>query len=64
VTAAVIGPEEALLISATRLDDVPLRVVAAHLDVPLPTAATWRRRAEHRVRGAIHAGDLDWVTCG
>jgi hypothetical protein len=62
VVAAVIGPEEALLISATRLDDIPLRVVADHLEVAVSTAAAWRRKAEHRISGAIQAGDLDWVT--
>ena len=61
VKAAVIGPEEALLISATRLDDVCLQAVADHLSVSVTTAASWRRTAEHRVAAAIHAGDLDWV---
>jgi hypothetical protein len=64
VRAAVIGPEEALLISVTRLDDVGLQTVADHLQVSLTTAASWRRRAEHRIAAAIHAGDLDWVATG
>ena len=64
VAASVIGPEEALLISATRLDDVGLQVVADHLGVSATTAASWRRRAEHRIAAAIHAGDLDWVATG
>jgi hypothetical protein len=59
VTAAVIGPEEALLISATRLDDVHLQAVADHLCVSVTAASSWRRRAERRVAAAIHAGDLD-----
>ena len=64
VRAAVIGPEEALLISATRLDEVRLGTVADHLGVPVTTAASWRRHAEQRVAAAIHAGDLDWVATG
>lgn len=62
VTAAVIGPEDALLISATRLDDLTLQAVADHLGVTVGTAAAWRRRAEHQLAAAIHAGDLDWVS--
>jgi hypothetical protein len=62
LTAAVIDPEECLLISATRLDDVPLRVVAERLGVSVDTAATWRRSGENRLVEAIRAGDLDWVT--
>jgi hypothetical protein len=64
LTAAVIGPEEALLISATRLDDLPLRTVADHLGVSVTTAASWRRHAERRVGAAIHAGDLDCMAAG
>jgi len=61
LTAAVIDPEECLLISATRLDDVPLRVVAERLGVSVDLAASWRRDGERRLVAAIRAGDLDWV---
>ncbi len=61
LTAAVIDPEECLLISATRLDDVPLRVVAERLGVSVELAASWRRDGEGRLVAAIRAGDLDWV---
>lgn len=60
--AAVIDPEECLLISATRLDDVPLRVVAERLGVSVELAGSWRRDGERRLVAAIRAGDLDWVT--
>lgn len=59
--AAVIDPEECLLISATRLDDVPLRVVADRLGVSVDTASTWRRAGELRLVEALRSGDLDWV---
>lgn len=59
VAAAVIGPEECLLISATRLDDVPLAAVAEHLQVSAGTAATWRRKGEQRLLEAIRAGALE-----
>lgn len=62
LTAAVIDPEECLLISATRLDDVPLRVVAEWLEVSVDLAASWRRGGERRLVAAIQAGELDWVT--
>lgn len=62
LTAAVIDPEECLLISATRLDDVPLHVVADRLGVSVALAAAWRRDGERRLVTAIRAGDLDWVT--
>lgn len=61
LAAAVIDPEECLLISATRLDDVPLRVVAERLSVSVELAASWRRDGERRLVAAIRAGDLDWV---
>lgn len=59
--AAVIDPEECLLISATRLDDVPLRVVADRLGVTVDTASTWRRAGELRLVEALRTGELDWV---
>jgi len=58
VAAAVIGPEEYLLIGNTRLEDVPLHEVAHTLGISLATARTWRRRAEHALREAIAAGDV------
>jgi hypothetical protein len=61
VAAAVIGPEENLLISATRLDAVPLAVVADRLGVPLAVASSWRSRAERRLAEAVRGGELDWV---
>ncbi len=61
LTAAVIDPEECLLISATRLDDVPLTVVADRLGVTVDLAASWRRDGERRLVAAIRSGDLDWV---
>ncbi len=48
VAAAIINPEEYLLIAATRLDQTALPVVADKLGVSLPLAAAWRRKAEKR----------------
>lgn len=62
LSAAVIDPEECLLISATRLDDVPLRVVADRLGVTSELAATWRRAGEKRLVEALRTGELDWVS--
>ncbi len=61
VAAAIIDPDECLLISATRLDEVALSVVADKLGVSVPLAAAWRRRAEKRLAAAIRAGEVDWV---
>jgi hypothetical protein len=61
VAAAVIGPEEHLLIAQTRLEDIPLREVADHLGISAATAISWRWTAEQRLREAIQAGDLHWV---
>lgn len=60
VAAAVIGPEENLLISATRLGHVPLQVVADHLHIPVSQAAEWRRNAERRLAVAVRGGELAW----
>jgi len=60
VAAAVINPEEYLLIGATRLEDVPLTVVADQLGISPVLAASWRHRAERRLRDAIRDGELDW----
>jgi hypothetical protein len=61
VAAAVITPDECLLISATRLDEAPLRAVADKLRVSVQLAAAWRRAAEHRLAAAIADGELEWV---
>jgi hypothetical protein len=58
----VIDPEEYLLIGATRLEDVPLQVVADRLGISVPLAAAWRRRAERRLPAAIADGELDRVS--
>jgi hypothetical protein len=44
VAQAVIDPDEHLLISATRLDDIPLRLVADKIGISVPVAAAWRRK--------------------
>jgi hypothetical protein len=61
LAAAVIDPEECLLISATRLDDVPLQVVADQLGISVQVACTWLRAGERRLLAAVRAGELDWV---
>lgn len=61
VAAAVISPEEHLLIGETRLEDVPLAEVAARLQVSVSYAATWRARCEVRLAQAIWAGEVDWI---
>jgi hypothetical protein len=61
VAAAIIDPDECLLISATRLDGVPLAVVADKLGIGVTLAAAWRRKAEKRLAAAIRAGEVDWV---
>ena len=62
VAAAVIDPEEHLLISATRLEDVTLQVIADKLGVTVPVATAWRRKAELRLAKAIMAGELEQVS--
>jgi hypothetical protein len=59
--AAVIDTDEATLIGATRLEDVPLAEVAAELGVSVQLAGSWRRTAERRLAEAIRAGELDYV---
>jgi len=61
VAAAVIDPDDHLLISATRLDEVPLQQVADRLGVSVTVAAGWRRRAEARLAQVIRDGELAWV---
>ena len=60
VAAAVIDPDECLLISATRLDRVALQVVADKLGITRELATAWRYAAERRLAEAIRAGELDW----
>lgn len=62
VAAAVIDPEEHLLISATRLEDVTLQVTADKLGVTVPVATAWRRKAELRLARAILDGELEPVS--
>ena len=62
VAAAVIDPEEHLLIGETRLDEIPLSVVAGKLGISPTLAASWRGKAERRLAAAIASGDLDWET--
>jgi hypothetical protein len=64
VAAAVIDPDECLLIGATRLEDVTLVVVAEKLGVSAAVAAAWRRKAERRLATAIAEGELDWIGLG
>jgi hypothetical protein len=59
--AAVIDADEAVLIGATRLEDVPLAEVAAALGVSVQLARSWRRAAERRLVEAIRTGELDYV---
>lgn len=61
VAAAVITVDEYELISATRLDEVALPVVADKLGICVALAASWRRKAELRLAAAIRAGELDWM---
>ena len=60
VAAAVIDPDECLLISATRLDRVELQVVADKLGIDREVATAWRYKAELRLAEAIRDGELDW----
>ena len=59
VDAGVLDRTEARLIGATRLEDVPLATAAAALRIDPDLAVQWRRRAECRLRDAVHAGELD-----
>jgi hypothetical protein len=61
LAAAVIDQDECLLISATRLDELPLQLVADRLGVSATVAAAWRRNGERRLVEAIRSGELDWV---
>ena len=61
VAAAIITPDECLLIATTRLDHVGLPVVAGKLGISVELAGAWRRRPEKRLAEAIHAGELECV---
>ena len=61
VAAAVIDPDEALLISATRLVDATLQTVAGAIGISVPVAAAWRRKAEHRLAAALRDGEVGAV---
>ncbi|GAA0914374.1 hypothetical protein [Virgisporangium aurantiacum] len=60
VAAAVIDPDECLLISATRLDRVDLQVVTDKLGISRDLATAWRYKAELRLAEAIRGGELAW----
>ncbi|MEV0731155.1 hypothetical protein [Polymorphospora sp. NPDC050346] len=60
VAAAVIDPDEFLLIAWTRLDHLSVQVVADRLGVEVEVARAWRRKAERRLVDAIGGGELDW----
>lgn len=62
VAAGVLEPEEAALVSATRLGRLTLAQACGPLGMDPAQAGAWRRRAELRLRDAIHAGELDYVT--
>ena len=62
VAAAVIDSEEHMLIGETRLDEIPLPVVAKKLGISPTLAASWRGKAERRLVAAIACGELDWET--
>lgn len=61
VKAAIISPDEYLLIAATRLDNAGLPRVADKLGISVSLAGAWRRKAERRLAAAIRAGEVDWV---
>jgi hypothetical protein len=56
VAAGVLSMAEARLIGATRLEHVPVADLAAELGLLTNTLVKRRRRAEQRVRDAIHTG--------
>jgi hypothetical protein len=61
VALAVIGVEECVLIAETRLEDVPLGVVAERLGISDDIAAAWRRSGERALAEAILSGELRWA---
>jgi transcription elongation factor Elf1 len=62
--AAVIDADEATVIGATRLEDVPLAEVAAQLGVSVQLASSWRRKSARRLIEAIREGELSEVGIG
>lgn len=56
VAVGVLSMQEARLIGATRLEHVPVADLAAALGLLTNTLVKRRRRAEDRIRDAIHAG--------
>jgi len=62
VAAGVLEPEEAALIGATRLGKATLAQAGRPLDMDPAQAGAWRRKAELRLRDAVHAGELDYVS--
>ncbi|HZM80516.1 MAG TPA: hypothetical protein VFC19_32670 [Candidatus Limnocylindrales bacterium] len=61
VAAGVLDPDEANLIAATRLGHETLAQAAEALGMDTTLAGKWRRLGELRLRGAIAAGDLEYV---
>jgi hypothetical protein len=60
VASAVIGIEESILIGETRLDDVPLALVAERFGISAARAGAWRHKGELALVEAIRGGDLRW----
>ena len=61
VAAAVLDPDEASFIAATRLGTTTVAQVAHRLGIPASTASDWRARAETRLAAAISDGELAFV---
>lgn len=61
IATAVLDPDEARLIAATRLDHETLARVAGEMGISPQTASDWRARAERRLLQAITAGELAFV---
>jgi transposase-like protein len=61
VAAAVLDPDEANFIAATRLGHTTVAQVAQQLGIPASTASDWRARAERRLAQAIGDGELAFV---
>lgn len=61
VRAAVIDTDEAAMIAATRLEGVPVEVVATWWGIAPQLASQWRKVAEGRLVEAIRAGELGGV---
>ena len=61
VAAAVLDPDEANLIAATRLGTTTVAQAARRLGIPASTGSDWRARAERRLAQAIGDGELAFV---